>query len=178
MWSLVLLLTMGTASDLNVELKGEVRVMKAGPTTRSVLESGGKNYVLTTYDPHTAEELRRLGGAVIRVQGVKSEASLPPGDQLLVRSYRIMDVGDGRIPEVGTVARMAGSDQLLFVQDSGLAHRLPDSWSRRMKKLVGAKLWLLGEVTDDRMRPIRFQVLRSPPSPEEEEPTSPNPTRR
>lgn len=162
MIALALLLTVAAPADLRVEVQGQVREAKVGPTTQAVLLADDKQYRLRTYDPGVREELLRLSGAVIKVVALKQEASLPPGNELLVQRYEIVQVADGEVPQLGTLARMADTGVLLFVDDQGVARRLPESWNRKMARLVGARMWVVGEAQDGLLQPTRFKVLRSP----------------
>ncbi|HJL44101.1 MAG TPA: hypothetical protein RMG48_22560 [Myxococcales bacterium LLY-WYZ-16_1] len=148
------------AASEPIQVDGTVRLTKAGPEVESVLVAGERTFVLSAYDPGLNEELRRLGGTRVRIR----TPEVPRGETpMRVLGYQILGVSDGPLPRVGTLARMAGSRELLFVSERGIARRLPSSWSRKMGRLIGAKLWIQGEVRDGMLRPSRFRLLRSPP---------------
>ena len=152
------------AGPYEVELRGEIRTVKAGPTTRAALIVDDDTHVLAARRPDLEEELRNLDGATVVVAGYRDDALRPPGVDVLVETYAIVDVGDGRVPRLGRLAALVldGETKLLFVDEAGRADILPESWKKRMLEHVGAKLWILGRrAKDGSYTPTRFQILRS-----------------
>lgn len=152
------------AGPYEVELRGEVRTVKVGPTTRAALMVDDDTHVLAARRADLEQELQNLDGATVVVAGYRDDGLRPPGVDLLVEVYEIVDVGDGRVPRLGRLAALAldGDTKLLFVDEAGRADVLPESWKKRMLRHVGAKLWILGRRGDDgRYTPTRFKILRS-----------------
>lgn len=147
-----------------VEVRGEIRTVKVGPTTRAALITEDETYVLAARRPGLDEELHNLEGATIQVHGYRDASLRPPGVDVLVEDYEIVDVGDGRVPRIGQLATLTRGEEilLLFVDAAGRADVLPESWKKRMTEHVGAKMWILGRRGDDgAFTPTRFRILRS-----------------
>lgn len=81
----------------------------------------------------------------------------------MVQDYKILDVGAGVVPELGMIAavNIEGKSRLLFVSENGQASLLPNGWARKMKRHVGAKIWMVGKQKDGQLKPTRFAILRS-----------------
>jgi len=147
-----------------VEQRGEIRTVKVGPSTRAALIVGDDTTILAARRAGLDEELQNLDGATVVVTGYRDPGLRPPGADLVVESYEIVDVGDGRVPRLGRLAALAvdGETKLLFVDEAGRADVLPESWKKRMLEHVGAKLWVLGRrARDGSYTPTRFQILRA-----------------
>jgi hypothetical protein len=149
-----------------VEQRGEIRTVKVGPSTRAALVQGDDTKVLAARRPGLDEELQNLDGATVVVKGYRDPGLRPPGTDLVVESYEILDVGDGRVPRLGRLAVLALGEEtkLLFVDEAGRADVLPESWKKRMIEHVGAKLWVIGRrASDGSYTPTRFRILRAGP---------------
>lgn len=160
-------LTLSAASargPYEVELRGEVRVVKVGPTTRAALLAEDETHVLAARREGLEEELHNLEGTTVTVVGYRDASLRPPGVDLVVEDYEIVDAGDGRVPRIGRLATLSleGEVRLLFVDEAGRADLLPESWKKRMLEHVGAKLWILGRRGEGGgFVPTRFRILRS-----------------
>lgn len=148
----------------SVELVGEVREVSGGPMGRSraVLLADGEQYTMHGIDSATAEELTRLSGVRIKAFGLLNDPRLPRGHHVLVQRYAIVDVGKGVVPRIGVIATITvdGKDRLIFVDDEGRADPLPKGWGKKMKRHVGAKIWLVGSGEGASFKPRRFSILR------------------
>jgi hypothetical protein len=158
---LVLVLAAAPAAPPEVRIRGEVREVKSGASIRPALFNEHGSFVLQARRPGLGVELVRLVGATVEVVGREADG----GADVEVDGYRLLSVGSGRVPRVGTLARLTTEDgeQLLFVDAQGRADPLPDSWVPRLKDYVGAKLWILGRREGLRFLPTRFQILRAAP---------------
>jgi len=159
----LLALTQPAADAVSVTVEGKVREVSNRGTTQAMLETDDKKGLsLTSAIPGLSNELRRLSGVRIRVQGTRSSKTAPDGEPVSVTGYEILDVGKGVVPRVGTIAaiELDGKRRLIFVDSSGAAEMLPTGWVKRMAGHVGAKVWMVGRTADKVFRPSRFSILR------------------
>lgn len=169
--SLVLLTTLGHPSSAAprpkpVELVGQVRAAASGPGGRArvlLVTKDAAEHELHTAATADHAELERLAGVRVRIKGISGDPRIPRGRHVLVDGYEIVDVGEGVVPELGTVAELElnGKPRLLFVNDKGQAALLPKGWATKMRRHVGAKLWMVGKRKGAELRPTRFAILRA-----------------
>lgn len=153
-----------------VTIAGKVREVGGGV-------GGASKVLLVLEDNHQVElhpasagdevELQRLAGARVRVIGVRGDPLIPAGDHVRVDRYEILDVGGGITPRIGRIAELTldGKVRLLFAGEDGVAELLPESWNLKMKRHVGAKLWVAGNRSEVKgeLTPSRFAILRPVP---------------
>lgn len=139
-------------------LTGTVREVVGGPGPRAELAADdGKTYVLRGADEGASDELRRLAGIKVKLSGTPE-----PSERFLVSRYELLDVGGGLTPRLGVIAELAmGADRrLLFVDDAGVASFLPNGFTAKLKDQVGARVWVVGNLKNDKLQITRFGILR------------------
>ncbi|NJK90118.1 MAG: hypothetical protein HC923_12520 [Myxococcales bacterium] len=160
----MMMLGLGFQGPIEVEMKGVLQTVKDGPSTRAVLKiNDDETLVLASRRKDLEEELKNASGATVVIEGHRAKALLPPGVDLIVEDYRILDVGDGQVPRLGQLAVFDAPEgqRLLFVDETGRADLLPESWNKRMMNEVGARLWILGRRDGRTFVPVRFRILRA-----------------
>jgi hypothetical protein len=156
-----------------VEIVGKVREQKggSGPKNEALLTlDDGSEVVLHGRDESEDNELMRLAGVRVKVNGIKGDPLLPRGNHVRAFRYAIVDVGGGVAPRVGRIAEIEldGKGRLLFVDDEGRAETLPESFRPKLGQHVGAKVWVVGTAQKSELTPARFAILR--PGPKSKEP--------
>jgi hypothetical protein len=157
---------------LPVALVGQIRAAAGGPGGEArilLLTKDAEEFELHAPRPQGKEELERLAGVKVRVEGFQNDPRLPRGHHVMVDGYEIVDVGEGVVPELGTIAALPvnGETRLLFVSEAGQAALLPEGWGKKMLRHVGAKVWMVGKRSGDAYRPVRFAILRTAGASEE-----------
>lgn len=152
------------------ELMGKVREVGGGVGGRPkavLIADDGKELTLYGQDDGADDELRRLSGVRIKVRGLMDHPRVPHGPHVLVETYEIVDVGGGVVPSLGQLAsiELDNGPRLLFVEDGGRAHLLPQGWGKKMRRHVGARLWMVGSMRKGQFAPERFAILRAAPTP-------------
>lgn len=149
-----------------VALVGKVRAASGGAAGRARVLLVTKN--AEEFELHTAvradhQELERLAGVSVKIQGVKGDPRLPRGRHVLVEDYTIVDVGNGVVPQLGVIAALEikGASRLIFVGEDGQAALLPKGWATKMQRHVGAKLWMVAKTKNGVLKPKRFAILRA-----------------
>jgi hypothetical protein len=102
-------------------------------------------------------ELRNLGGAVVRVDGMVAPGVATPRPAwtaLEVRSYEIVAI-DGERPQVGTLALRDGTWWLDGERSLRLSN-VPDA----LMTHAGAKVWIVGRAAQDELHVQSFGVIR------------------
>lgn len=155
-------------SPARLEAAGKVREVSGGIGGQAdvILQLDDKSeLVLHGRDPADDDELHRLAGVRVKIDGLTGDPLLPPGNHVRVIKYEILDVGRGAPPRVGTMAQLLldGKPRLLFVDDRGRAELLPAQWLPKMERLVGAKMWIVGSSSGADLTPSRYGVLRPGP---------------
>lgn len=126
-------LSFGCASHATV--RGRVELEPTGPNSLTTLrsDSAGRLVIEGDLEP----ELRRLGGALVEVEGRLT--NLPPAGGINVVRYAVLEI-DGEIPFVGQLdssgSRLRLDDGLELVLEG-----LPESISKRGT----AKIWVIGQ---------------------------------
>lgn len=143
---------------------GKVQEVSGGPGGRSraiLLTQDGEQVSLHPLRPGDRRELVRLSGLRVRIRGAPGQSEWGPSN-VRVADYEILDIGGGIKPRVGHIALLErdGGTRLLFVDGTGRADMLPASWTRKMRRHVGSKVWMAGPVKDGVFSPSRFAVLR------------------
>jgi len=159
---------------LPVALVGQIRAAAGGPGGGArilLLTKDAEEFELHTSRPDGKEELERLAGVKVRIDGFQNDPRLPMGHHVMVDGYEILDVGDGVVPELGTIAAFTkgGTTRLLFVNEAGQAALLPEGWGKKMLRHVGAKVWMVGKRSGEAFRPVRFAILRTSAAAEKED---------
>lgn len=149
-----------------VALVGQVRASSGGPGGRArvlLVTKNAEEFELHATSPADHAELERLAGVKVEVSGVRGDPRLPRGRHVMVDRYEIKDVGSGVVPELGTIASLEvdGEPRLLFVNHRGQAALLPEGWARKMRRHVGAKIWMVGKRDGSKLKPTRFAILRA-----------------
>ncbi len=149
-----------------VTLQGRVRAASAGHRGAArvlLVTKNAEEFELHTPNRAEHKELERLAGVTVRIRGYKGDSRLPRGRHIMVNRYEILDVGAGKVPELGIIAALDidGKSRLLFVSEAGQATLLPNGWARKMKRHVGAKIWMVGKRKNGQLKPTRFAILRS-----------------
>lgn len=133
-------------------LEGRLRLAGSDPNVMVMLQpaAGGPEVQLT--GEHLGE-LERLSGIDVSVVGSLSTA---PRRTVDVASYQIQSV-NGRRPSVGVVVSRGGA----FWLEGDTSVRLsivPDG----LRNQIGAKVWIVGEMTDGSLRPESYGIIRDP----------------
>jgi hypothetical protein len=132
-------------------LTGLLAVTGAQPMTFVTLqpEDGRAVQLLGQYE----SELRRLAGAVIRVEGTSATGRMP-GPALTVRRYELVSV-DGQRPYVGVLEAAGGEYRLAGVQSMRLLGVPPELAGR-----AGATIWVVGAREGDAVRLQSYGIIR------------------
>lgn len=154
-------------------VSGTVREVAGGPAGQSAVElktDDGRTLSLRGRTPPEEDELRRLSGVKVRIEGMVDENV---AGIVQVERYEILDIGGGVIPRLGMLAAidLEGQRRLIFVDEQGNADLLPTGWTAKMAKNVGAKMWMVGARKGKSFQPTRHAILRpSPKAPAAQEP--------
>ncbi len=107
-----------------------------------------------------ADELKRIAGHKVRVKATAGE-KIRGFDALQVVSYNILQADDGEKPTVGKI-EVIRKQPFLLVPDLGQPLAL--SGNRHMlEKLMeqdGAKVWIVGRMQKERLKVVKYGVLR------------------
>lgn len=148
-----------------IELSGKVREASNLPgKSQAVLTlDSGEEWVLHATSDDLRQELVRLAGTKVALSGLHGDPRFPRGNHALVERYQIVDAGNGQVPRVGLLAsiELDGKTRLLFVDDGGQAETLPEGWNDKMRRHVGAKLWIVGTKVGEKFTPTRYALLRT-----------------
>ena len=176
LWT-ALLITAASGGD---SLLGEVRVV--GPSLgRSVMlhvsdanrvrdasRTGDANQV--TDANRRAADVVLLGdlvGEVAHLQSFQVEVlGRAQSDGFRVDAYRIIDIGHGARPLVGTVTEVAGALALTAIDDgTPIPLSAAASTKARLLSQVGAKVWVFGsKLLTGEMQVARYGILRAAPT--------------
>jgi hypothetical protein len=102
------------------------------------------------------EELRRLSGIRIRVEGRR--AATPAGPGLEVTGYRLLEV-EGRTPHLGILHRDE-EDRWVLRPEEGDDLRLSGLPEDRVQE--GAKIWVVGPISDGRLAVEGYGIVAPP----------------
>ena len=139
-----------------VAKKGKISVVRGIDGGRPQLtDQTGKHWLLTG---DLGSELVRLSGHVVHVVGTPGEKSLSLAT-LLVRRYEITDSG-GHRPFVGILHEDDRHRLFLRVAEREIAVRPKKAFSRRLRRHLNCKVWIVGELEGDVLRPIKYGWLR------------------
>lgn len=136
-------------------LLGAVRVVGTEPlVTVTVRTAEGREVTLRG---ELVEELRNLGSLKAEVLGRME------GGQLVVKEYRLIDVGGGVKPWVGELIRVGDK---LALRDGGAEPILLAMNQRafqRLTPMVGGKVWIAGDkLVSGELKVSRYGILRKP----------------
>ena len=159
------------AQDELTAIEGKVLLTGSAPFCEVVIQDRASG---TTYkiNGHWTRELKKLHGVIVRVRGAAAEPEAESADSeskvllpiFLVIDYEIVDVGSGQKPFVGYL-HLNGHGLTLHVRD--FARPLRIRTSERLQEifsgLVGAKLWVVGELEEGTIKVARFGVITKPP---------------
>jgi hypothetical protein len=142
---------------------GQVKGSSGGPggqTALALVRPGLDDLRLQPRLAELAEELQNLAGAKLLLRGLLTKSGEMP--YFVVYAYTILEVSGGVKPRTGmlTAMKLQGSELLLFVDDSGEAHLLPEGWKRKLSHLKGARVWMIGDQAVNQFEPRRFAVIR------------------
>lgn len=132
-------------------LTGLLAVTGAQPMTFVTLqpEDGRAVQLLGQYE----SELRRLAGAVVRVEGTSATGRMP-GPALTVQRYELVSV-DGQRPYVGVLEAAGGEYRLAGAQAMRLLGVPPELAGR-----AGATIWVVGAREGDAVRLQSYGIIR------------------
>lgn len=138
-------------------LMGSVRVVGSGPNRQVVLTADGKD---TSLVGNFLDELGHLSGSKVEILGHWD------GVNMRVEGYRIVDVGQGAKPLVGTLVNLPGGAGSLALAD-GEGEPVPLSLNagslEHLQTQLGAKIWVFGKkLLSGELRVARFGILREP----------------
>lgn len=121
----------------------------------------GERYLLV--GPWRAE-LLRVGGHTIKLWGTFARKKLLQRT-IKVTRYQLIESA-GRKPWVGMLALDATGGLLLRQPDRTLLVTPPGGLAKKLRARVGCKIWMVGELVGDAIRPSQFGWLRcKPPEP-------------
>jgi hypothetical protein len=141
------------ASSDSLTLAGILSRVGADPVTQLVVQKEGEEPV-GLVGP-LVPELQELLGLEIRVTGMRAGPAPPAPSSLEVRSYELIAL-NGVPAYTGTVER--SGNELHLVKDGRRWILLspPDE----LHAAVGAKAWVVGEVTGDTLRVASYGIIR------------------
>ena len=99
-------------------------------------------------------ELRRLSGAMVSVEGSRTDAA--PLQRLEATAYEVTSI-DGQRPAVGILRELDGSVVVAGTETVRLSG-VPDALRRQM----GAKVWVVGRDTDSGLQVQSYGVILEP----------------
>lgn len=140
---------------------GTVRVL--GPAEGRTIE------VVTADDQHTRvrgdlkDEVAKCQSLKVEILGVVTDGAMD------VTTYRIVDVGGGVKPFVGTLVRVGDRLALRDSDSDGSANDTPLSLAPKvLRKLLdqsGAKVWVAGtKLVSGELKVSKYGILRKPPA--------------
>lgn len=129
-------------SGTQVELTGTISVRGSAPATMVILETDDDE-ICTIQSSAVADELARLSGVRVRVEGVVRS---PGGDGPILlepSDYHILTLESGETPIVGWIAKV-GED--LYLKDKEATEwRITGDLISILSGFEGAKLWVVGK---------------------------------
>lgn len=154
------------AAEKKLVITGSVRDVAGGIAGKPAAEfktDDGHTLILRGYSAEDDGELLRLGGFKVRIFAIEGDPGLPAtGGYVRVERYEIVDAGGGTVPRIGVLAAidLEGGRRLIFVGDDGTAELLPAGWLKKMSKLVGSKMWIVGTKKGSNFLVSRHGILR------------------
>lgn len=123
-------------------IRGEVTVTGDSPFERQIAVVTGSGTTWIVRNPDLEDELVRLGGHDIQVEGVIAKDS-DTGPTVLVERYEMMPVA-GRSPVIGTLVL---DDERLHLDVSGIGEKylLKGRLREALMHFVGYKVWVWGD---------------------------------
>lgn len=132
-------------------LRGTVRVTGSEPAVMVVLSRAGQGDLVLTGEWRA--ELRELDGAEVTVDGRRQGESTMAGFE--VTAYRIESIS-GQRPVVGVLVEREGRTWIEGEEAVPLAV-VPEG----LRRVMGAKVWVVGRLTDGTLQPTSYGVLRA-----------------
>lgn len=134
---------------------GKVRVSGSGPRPTVSVVVGEKVVLL---QGAFLDELQRLQSTTVEVLGNHR------GDLFEVADYRIIDVGGGTRPIVGTLVRVGEDLALRDGAGAPIPLTLPSRSKERLSKSIQAKVWVSGtKLVSGQLKVLRYGILRDAP---------------
>lgn len=138
-----------------VGVVGKIRVSGSGPTPVVSVVVAEKPVLL---QGAYLDELQRLQSTTVEVLGQHR------GDVFEVQDYRIVDVGGGARPLVGTIVRVGEDLALRDGEGAPIPLALPSRSKERLLKAVQGKVWVFGEkLVSGQLKVLRYGILKDPP---------------
>ncbi len=110
-----------------------------------------------------ADELAHVHGMVVEIVGSMQKVQ-QDGRDFQVMRYRIIDIGTGARPLVGTLINVLGDFALRDGEGTPIPLSVSPRTARRLSRLVGAKVWIYGKrLLSGEIKVSRYGVLRRPP---------------
>lgn len=109
----------------------------------------------------TVPEIRRLHGFVVEVIGVPGQQTGNSAPSFVVQRYRIIDIGNGSRPLVGTLVHLGGRFALRDGDRAPIPLSVSPRLVRRLNAAIGAKVWVYGKVLlSGEIKLARYGVLK------------------
>ncbi len=143
----------------DVVRQGRINVVRSvrGTPEAQLTDDEGKRWLVIGA---LRKELRRLGGHQVKAWGIAGEKKvvLPT---FSVRRYEITDSGGGKRPAVGKLRYGPSRTlELLLADRSVLKIAAKRPLRRRLKRRIGCKIWISGEVEGEIIKAFKFGWLR------------------
>jgi hypothetical protein len=148
-------------SGTQVEMTGVISVRGSTPSTMVILETDDDE-ICTIQSSSIGDELGRLSGVRVRVEGTVRS---PGGDGpilLEARDYHILTLESGETPIIGWIAKM---DEDLYLKDKEATEwRITGDLVSILSGFEGSKLWVVGkkremDASDREIRVTGYGVL-------------------
>jgi hypothetical protein len=139
-----------------VEKVGPIRVVSGVRSAEPQLtDERGKHYLLSG---EWRRELLRLGGHRVKVWGQLGEKKLMH-PTIKVKRYEIVDSGGGHKPHVGVLVKGASDTLQLRTDEVVLEVVAKGGLDKLLRKRVGCKVWIVGEVAAGSLKASKFGWL-------------------
>ncbi|MFH1756052.1 MAG: hypothetical protein ABIA59_10175 [Candidatus Latescibacterota bacterium] len=125
-----------------VELAGAISVRGSTPATIVILETDDDEICTMQASPIT-DELARLSGVRVRVQGIIRSPGKDSPMLLEPSDYDILSLESGEMPTVGWIAK--AGDNLLLKDKEGIKWLITGDLISILSGFDGAKLWVVGK---------------------------------
>lgn len=152
MWSLVVSLLVGASTQVGV-----LRNFGTGPDRQTVLRL--KSGAEWTLSGEKLEELRRLAGLQVEVQGSEEDAK-----HFSVSDYTIIDIGNGIKPLVGFLRRTDSGLGIEMDDGAALPLSLGSKLKMQLSQKIGSKIWIHSKkLASGELRVVQYGVIRDGP---------------
>jgi hypothetical protein len=134
--------------------EGKIRVVRGMSAEPQLTDQNDKRHLCTG---PLREELLRLHGHKVKAWGTVGDKKLMLPTFKVAR-YEITDSG-GRKPMVGMLRR-EGKDRYILERDEGnLTIKARTSFKRRLRRRLGCKIWIVGDVDNSTLKAFKFGWL-------------------